>query len=608
MTSKDTEHIARPSAVLSGIFKAIQLHCDLVAVSSEHRAISYSALGTVCAHMQALLLAKEIPRGSTIALYFQDRWLVIPGILATAALGCPFMPLDPAIPEQRIDELIHYASASVVLTDIPDISTKVSRDLVPHVVMDPSGLRHILLTAKIPDISAALETDDFATVYFTSGSTGHPKAIAGRLAGVDAFVQWEIDALAVKAGARVSQLTSPAFDGFLKDVLVPLSVGGTVCVTPASDYIARPSELALWLAREAVEVLHLVPSVLRRLLHFPDLGHRLRSLKAIVLAGETVTSSDVRRLQFHFDGRVTVLNLYGPTETTLTKICHVIRPEDAMAHIVPIGTPMPGTEVLIVDDTGELCGIEAVGEIYLITSYSALGYLGRPDLTAGKFVPDPRGLPNLSYRTGDIGRLNRFGEYEFLGRIDSQVKVRGVRIEPGEIEAIFRRNDSVVTAAVIPRYDAAGDAALCCYCVLNKPLSPTSLREHATQYLPSYMLPDIIEVVADVPLTPNGKLDRLALSRCPPQRYALASPELTEQPSSTEQALMKAFGDVLGLQTVARLESFFVLGGHSLLAVELLAKISNLFSLELPVRELYHHSSISALASYIDELRRHDNA
>lgn len=587
--------------IIDAVNQTFDHYADHTAISWKDRAITYAELGRVCAFIEGVVLGSGIERGSLVALYFRDRWLMIPAMIACAAVGCPFMPLDVDIPSTRLRTLLEAVPLSAVICEESLNAEQIVGQLTQTIAINGA------LESASTDLgghplrrsAAGLVAEEFATVYFTSGSTGRPKAIAGRLIGVDAFVQFEIATLGLGAGCRVSQLGSPSFDGFLKDVFVPLCVGGTVCITPDRDLALRAGDLVSWLAQEQVEVLHMVPSMLRQLLEQPRVGERLSSLKALVLAGEQVRPGDVRRLHELFGDRIKTLNLYGPTETTLTKLCHIVRSEDATANVVPIGKPMPGTHVSIVGEGGQLCEPGSVGEILITTPYRALGYLGQPELTAERFVPDPEGSQDLAYRTGDLGRLGASGEYEFVGRVDNQVKIRGVRIELEEIEAVFSTNADVLHVAAIARQDSHGESYLACYCVLKTPTSTNDLSHHAAARLPRYMMPAVIRVVSSLPYTPNGKIDRTALAKYEPTVFVPESPTLAEA-TEIELALNTLFKEILDVSSVDSTASFFVLGGHSLLAMKLLARIYKELSVELSLRELFEHSSISALASYID--------
>jgi nonribosomal peptide synthetase DhbF len=259
---------------------------------------------------------------------------------------------------------------------------------------------------------------------------------------------------------------------------------------------------------------------------------------------------------------------------------------------------MPGTRVCLVDESGRLCEPGAVGEIFIKTPYRALGYLGQAELTAAKFVADPEGSPDLAYRTGDLARLNVHGEYEYIGRADNQVKIRGVRIELEEIEAVFSTHEAITDVAAIARQDSRGDMELACYCVLKSPASANNLRDYAAARLPRLMLPSVIRVVSSLPHTSNGKLDRRALAQSEPSEITTAP--ISAALTGTELMLTALFREVLHLADVDPSASFFVLGGQSLLAIDLLARIDEALSIELSLGELFKHSSVSTLASVID--------
>jgi amino acid adenylation domain-containing protein len=443
--------------------------------------------------------------------------------------------------------------------------------------------------------------DDACSIYFTSGSTGKPKAILGRLKGIDHFARWEAKALGIGEGTRVSQLASPCFDGFLKDVFVPLCAGGVVCAPESRKVVLEPGRLIDWVDVEGVEVLHCVPSVLRSLLNEGLEGKYFSSLRWVVLAGEALLPADVKRWVEVFGERIGLVNLYGPTETTVTKLCYFVEAADAERPSVPIGKPIPGAAAMVMDRKGQPCAIGDAGEIHIRTPYRSLGYYNAPELTHEAFVPNPFSKdPNdLVYRTGDYGRLLEDGNLEFLGRRDQQVKVRGVRVELGEIENLLRRHAEVKDVAVIDREDGSGNKYLCAYVVLGKGTGAGRLREYLAAQLPEFMVPSGFVEMKELPRTLNGKIDRKGLPALEEARREKKTEVGPRTP--VEEIVAGIWSEVLRVGQVGVEENFFELGGHSLLATQIISRIRESLHVELPLRALFEAPRLSDLARRIEQ-------
>jgi amino acid adenylation domain-containing protein len=443
-----------------------------------------------------------------------------------------------------------------------------------------------------------------AYVYFTSGSTGRPKGIAGRLKGIDHFVRWEIATFGVGPGTRVSQLTSPSFDAYLRDVFTPLCAGGTVCAPPSRETVLDAARLAEWLTERRVEIVHCVPSLFRSLLNQPLRAADFPALKYVLMAGEPLLPSDVRRWTDVFGERVQLVNLYGPTETTMTKFFYLVRASDRDRRTIPIGKPVEGARALVLDAKGRACPPGAVGEIYIRTPYRTLGYFGRPDLTAEVFVPNPFNVDpaDLVYRTGDLGRVLDDGNFEFLGRQDQQVKVRGVRVELREIDDLLRRHPGVRDVAVVDLEDSGGNKYLCAYVVAGEGADAAALKEFLGASLPDYVVPSAFVMLDELPRTISGKIDRRALPK-PAEAQARRESEFVAPRTPTEEAVAAIWRQVLNVERVSVEDNFFELGGHSLLATQLLARVRAALEVDVPLRALFAAPTIAGLALAVTELQ-----
>ena len=380
------------------------------------------------------------------------------------------------------------------------------------------GLRPVEKSLK--DFSAEspaipIDPDAIRYIYYTSGSTGQPKGIAGRLAGLSHFIQWEIETFNIDDGWRVSQFISPTFDAYFRDVLVPLCAGGTVCIPPDSPGNLKTDVLIDWIDRGRIDLIHCVPSLLQAVLGGNLDSEKFKSLKHILLSGEMLHVSEVKRWMEVFGDRIALVNLYGSTETTMVKFFHIVQQTDLSRGFIPIGKPMKGARALVLDERQRVCPPGVAGEIYIRTPFRTLGYYKNPDATKEVFVQNPFNdhPDDLIYRTGDLGLILNDGNFRFLGRKDNQVKIRGIRVELGEIENHLLNHPLVGAAVVLAREDVPGDVRLAAYIVAKQGAAPSikDLRDWLKQGLPEYMVPSAFVVLDSLPLTPNGKVDRQAL-------------------------------------------------------------------------------------------------
>ncbi len=536
---------------------------------------------------------------SMVALLTDDPIRIITGMLGVLKAGKVFVPLDPTFPDKRLHIMCNQVQPDCFVLELKYLEK----------------LRHLRGMAKV----VCLDEGDYASydhcehpglksnpdapcsIYFTSGSTGKPKAILGRLKGIDHFMRWEIEAVGAGPGTRVSQLASPSFDGFLKDAFVPLCSGGVVCAPESRDIILDAGRLADWLDVEELGLLHCVPSLFRALLNEKLDNCYFKALKSVVLTGEPLYPADVKRWLDMFGDRVKLFNIYGTTETSLSKFAYEIKPEDVRRPSIPVGKPLDGSEVMLINSRGKLCGTDQVGEIHIRTPYRSHGYYNAPDLTREVFIQNPfSNDPNdILHKTGDYGRLLEGGDLEHLGRRDQQVQIRGVRVELGEIENLLRAHHAIADVAVIDRDDANGIKFLVAYVTMQNETDSAALRQYLAQQVPETMLPSAFVELDQLPRTLNGKIDRKALPALvriknePTNGYGNVMP--------IEEILAGIWCEVLRLPAVGRNDNFFNLGGHSLLVTQVLARVKKFLKVELPVRSLFEAPTVEQLSRLIEE-------
>jgi amino acid adenylation domain-containing protein len=563
--------------------------------------VTYTELETESNRLANFLRDGGAGQGTIVGLLTDDPVRIITGILGVLKAGSVFVPLDPTFPEIRLRTMSDQVQPQFYVTENRHLEkldhlrdqTGGEAKIVCFDGGDFAGYEH----REHPNVAS--DPDAPCSVYFTSGSTGKPKAILGRLKGIDHFMRWEIEAVQAGPGTRVSQLASPSFDGFLKDVFVPLCSGGTVCAPESRDLILDAARLTEWLDNARIEVLHCVPSVFRSLLNEKPDGLLFKAMKYIVLTGEHLYPADVKRWIDTFGEQIKLLNIYGTTETSLSKLAYEVRPEDVERPSIPVGKPIRGSAVLLMDTAGKPCRPGTVGEIYIRTPYRSFGYYQDPELTGQVFIPNPfsKDPSDLVHKTGDYGRLLEDGNLEHLGRRDQQVQVRGVRVELGEIENLLRAHSAVADVAVVDRNDSEGNSFLVAYLTLTNGTGSDHLREYLAERLPPTMLPSAFVELDGLPRTLNGKIDRKAL----PALDLVQSNHESEAGTLTpvEEIVGGIWCEVLRLPSVGREGNFFNLGGHSLLATQVVHRIRDTFKIELPVRSVFEAPTVAQLAAVI---------
>ena len=577
-----TRHV--PEMTLPEIFEAqVRRSPEAVAVAYDGVELTYQELDGRANALADELVARRIGPECVVAVALPRSESLIVALIAVLKAGAAYLPIDLAHPVERVAFMLADAQPASIITDpehagglpggtgIPVLSMShaASADYRAAGIRD-QGHRSSLLPAHP------------AYVIYTSGSTGTPKAVTVTHAGLPSMISSQVVALRVDGGSRVLQFSSPGFDASVYEMWMALATGARLVIAP-ERVRSGGAPLASFFESEAITHATLTPAVL--------LATRFGAEVAgttLVTAGEACTSAVVKAVE-PFG---TVFNAYGPTESTVCATMWRLRDGEATP---PIGHPVDNTRVYVLDEALRLVAPGVAGELYIAGAGLARGYLGRPALTAERFVANPFGpVGTRMYRTGDLVRWNPAGALEFLGRADAQVKIRGFRIEPGEIEAVLAGHHDVAQAAVIARTDRPGGGSLVAYVVPEggREVDPAELRQFAARTLPEYMVPTTIMPILALPLNRNGKLDRLALPDPGP-----SGPGSGRAPrDAREELLCGLFAEVLGVEAVGIDDGFFDLGGHSLLAGRLASRVRSVLGLELPVRWLIESPTVAGLA------------
>ncbi|MGI8312747.1 amino acid adenylation domain-containing protein [Saccharopolyspora hattusasensis] len=561
-----------------------------VAVVHGDSSVTYCELHAQADRLAHMLINRGIGPEDIVALALPRSLDLVVAILAVVKAGAAYMPVDLEYPRARIEFMLADARPALLLT-----TAEAGAGLptgIPGMVLDDPDT--VVVLAGFPsteptdaDRVAPLLPQHPAYVIHTSGSTGRPKAVVTPHAGLASLVVSQLDRLGVDGNSQVLQFASPSFDGSLWEVCMALLSGGTLVVASAEELLPG-KRLASVIRDRRVTHVTLAPLVLDSMSDEDDLPPDLTA----IVVGESPSAELVDRWS---DGR-RLINVYGPTEAT---ICATISLPLAPGTdaLPPIGGPVVGTRLHVLDAQLQLVPVGVVGQLYIAGAGVGRGYLNQPALSAERYVACPFGPPGARmYRTGDLVRRRPDGDLEFVSRVDHQLSVRGLRVEPGEIENVLTEFPAVAQAAVVQREDGPGDARLVAYVVANADCEASELRTFARSRLPRHMVPAAFVVLEEFPLSPNGKLDRAALPALDLDSAASGLAPKTPR----EQVLTELFAEVLDLERVGADSDFFDLGGHSMSAMRLIDRIRSALGVDVGLQTLFQASSPSGLAAAVD--------
>ncbi|MGY0057919.1 non-ribosomal peptide synthase/polyketide synthase [Streptomyces sp. LZ34] len=559
-----------PQATLAELFETqVRRAPDAVALVSGGESLSYGELNARANRLAHWLIGAGVGPEKLVGVVLPRSVEMVVALLAVLKAGGAYVPVDPEYPAER---------RAFILADA-----------APVLVLDEEALGRDLSSFPDTDPEIDVEPAHPAYVIYTSGSTGTPKGVAVEHRSVANYLNWSTHHYPAARGATLVP-TPIAFDLTVTGLYTTLVVGGRVYLTGLDDDVPAPGDNGG--GSVPVALLKATPSHLPMLSELPK--HRSPG-EMLILGGEALTGEALAAWRAEHR-RVTVVNAYGPTETTVNCTEYRIGPKDKLpSGPVPIGRPFWNTRIYLLDDRLELVPAGAVGELYVTGAQLARGYLGRSGLTAERFVACPFEPGVRMYRTGDLARWRADGQLEYAGRADEQVKVRGFRIEPGEVAAALLDHPEVRQAVVVARETEPGGTQLVGYAV-PATVDPAALRAHVAERLPDYMVPAAVVAVDTIPLTPNGKLDRRALPA--PDFGARGGGRAPRTPR--EELLCELFGGVLGVDRVSIDDSFFDLGGHSLLATRLVSRIRGALGVEVPIGAVFDAPTVASLVAHLD--------
>jgi amino acid adenylation domain-containing protein len=584
---------------------------DAAAVLFQAGSLTYAELDRRAARAARRLGERGAAAGTTVAVCVERGPQVLVALLAVWKAGCVYLPLDPAYPAERLSFLLRDSGARLVLTEprpaasLPEFGGEVvALDGTP-LPPAPSPARGEGENDRAAETGALSHSRTFALSHpspspaelayliYTSGSTGTPKAVMVEHGQLAHTLRGALDVLGFGAGDVVAALASVAFDISLLELAAPLLAGAAVRIVPRD--VAADAE-ALADAAADVTVLHAVPALMRRVVAAARGGRTLPRLRLLLVGGDTVAPDLLEEMREAFPAARTHV-LYGPTEGTVICAAYAV-PAEGTVEGHPLGRPLPGVRLHVRGPRGETAPTGVPGEIWIAGGGVARGYLDRPELTADRFVEIGG---ERAYRTGDRARWRPDGVLEFLGRTDEQVKVRGFRIEPGEIEAALRVQPGVREAVVAAREDRSGEKRLVAYVVGAAP-DPAALRAALRARLPEHMVPSAFVVLESLPVTPNGKVDRAALPAPDPAGERGDACTYRAPRTPAEERMAGIWAEVLGLERVGVEDDFFELGGHSLLATQVASRVREAFRTELPLRALFEAPTVAELSRRVEAI------
>ena len=589
-----TQASFRSDFCIHELFEA-QVECipDTIAVSFGEHGLTYAELNKranqLAQYLQKLGVGPEILVGISIERSIE----MIIGILGVLKAGGAFLPLDPTYPAERLAFMMQDSKISVLLSQshllerLP-LDQLESEPFILRLDVDWDDLIERELTEK-PD--TRVTPHNLAYIIYTSGSTGLPKGTMLRHDGLCNLATELKRVLDVREGKRVLQFSALSFDASVWEIFMALANGGTLYLAE-QEVLASAIDLAKLVVDKQITNVTLPPSMLKVL---PD--EELPDLGVMVAAGEACTPDLVERWSPGRD----FYNAYGPTEATVCASMYLCSNNENQPP--PIGKPISNTKLFVLDTNMHPLPVGVPGELHIAGVNVARGYLGRPEMTAQIFVPNPFSITPGSklYKTGDLVRFREDGNIEFLGRIDEQVKLRGYRIELGEIEAVLQNHPSVRQNAVIVWDDGTGDRYMVAYIEPEdgQAVDVGNVRKYLSEKLPGYMVPTTYMLLEAIPLLPNGKVDRKALQ--PPEGGRAQAETVYVAPRSpVESMLAELWVQVLSVERVGVFDNFFELGGHSLLATQVISRIRQVMKVEIPIRELFEKPTVAALAIQVE--------
>ncbi|MCP5046912.1 MAG: amino acid adenylation domain-containing protein, partial [bacterium] len=567
--------------------------------------ITYGELDRRSDYIANWMTDNGITKGTFIGILMDDRLELVTVILGILKIGGVFIPMDTSYPGNRLKAMAR-TGMDIIISDTDNYDHPGIHDIVKDREARLFRFDDFFMENKpswfVTKPTARYLAEDEIYLYFTSGTTGEPKAVMGKNTSLLHYIRWEVERFGLDNNFRINQFAPTGFDAFLKEVFVTFFSGGTLCIPRGLKELLESDRLAAWVETNRINLIHCVPGIFRLLNPSKLTDAGFPYLKYILLAGESIHPSDLETWYDTFNERIQIFNLYGLTETTILKTCHPVRKSDVQRSRIPIGEPIQGSRAVILDENMAVSPPLIAGEIYLRTPFRTYGYYNGPSLNEEKFVPNPFSddPDDKLYKTGDLGRFLLDGAIDILGRIDRQVKLRGVRIELQGIENVLLKHPAVKEAVVVKREFAVHEPYLCAYVTTTGTPSledPMALKSYLEGELPAQMVPTYFISIKEIPLTINGKVNTRALPdpRIKPGENYIAPRD------PVEEKLAKVWTHVLNLEKepIGIDDNFFLLGGHSLKATLLVSRVHDSLGIKVPLAVMFKNQTIRGLSAYI---------
>ncbi|HEU5230989.1 MAG TPA: amino acid adenylation domain-containing protein, partial [Ktedonobacteraceae bacterium] len=575
---------------------------EAIALVSQEHHLTYGALNARANQLAHYLRRLGVGPEILVGVCLQRSVEMIIGMLAILKAGGAYLPLDPDYPIERIEYMVRDAQVPLLLT-----TGSFSQSIEQHysqpihlVCLEREYEQKQLFRQSSSNLASVDYLENLAYVIYTSGSTGRPKGVQITHRGLCNLINWHQHNFVVTVLDRATQIASISFDAAVWETWPYLAAGATLYIVE-DEMRTMPTTLSDCLAAQQITMCFLPTPLAEMLLDAHEPATSLsNTLRTLLVGGDVLHRPPDKELPF------ILVNNYGPTENTVVATSGVVLPTRERTGMPTIGYPIANTRLYVLDSLMQPVPIGATGELFIGGSSLARGYLRQPEMTAERFIPDPFGNQPGSrlYKTGDLVRYRANGSLDFIGRNDEQVKIRGFRVEPGEIEAILRQHESIREAAVIVLEDMPGEKRLIAYIVPEREgnLPPNQPGQYLRDRLPHYMIPARIVTLEQLPLSPNGKLDRRAL---PALNIDLSDLEKSYMPAHTpvEETLVSIWEKVLDVQRIGIYDNFFELGGHSLLATQVISHMRKAFQVDLPLQAIFDTPTIADLAQIIARMQ-----
>lgn len=589
------QEVDRPMCVPELVAAQAAATADGTAIVAGEQVISYEELDSRSNRIACYLRRMDVDRDALVSLLLPRSAALVVAALGVLKAGGAYVPFDPAYPQARLASMLTDAQPAVLIA--PDNHAGNFVGAWRTLEIDKNGEGAALHSAALPSEEAIdwdVTPEQLAYVIYTSGSSGRPKGVEITHGSLLNLVAWHNSAFRVTCEDRAALLASPAFDASVWEIWPYLTAGASLHVPVGIR--TDPQSIQDWLVSQRITIAFVPTPLAERML--PLKWPRKTALRFMLTGADTLRVFPPSNLPF------SLVNNYGPTECTVVATSGIIHPRPNGNELPSIGRPLPNVQIHILDDQGQQVSPGVAGEIYIGGPGVARGYLNAPELTAASFIESHlnSGPNGRLYKTGDLGRYLPDGQIAFGGRVDQQVKIRGYRIEPNEIVTVLTSHPAVQDSIVVAR-DTAGGKCLVAYVVTNPGATITVgiLREFLRRQLPEHMIPATFVKIDQLPITLSGKIDRAALP-APDESNSLDRKGLCAPSTPLERKISEIVVPLIGVGTIGVDENFFELGGHSLLATQLIARIREVFQLDLSLRTLFESSTIAALGVEVERL------